>query len=105
MDAIEDRVLRKLFLGFIQLHILHHAAEEPIYGLWMLDELAHHGYHLSAGMLYPLLHSMQNQGLLAREERLVDGKIRKYYTTTPRGTQVLMEARQKARELFEEITD
>ena len=105
MDTIEDRVLRKLFLGFIQIHILHHAAQEPIYGLWMLDELAHHGYHLSTGMLYPLLHAMENQGLLSRDDRLVDGKIRKYYTTTPRGARVLTEARQKAAELFREITD
>lgn len=98
-------MLRKLFLGFIQIHILHHAAREPIYGLWMLDELAHHGYRLSAGMLYPLLHAMEQQGLLARDDRLVDGKIRKYYTTTARGVDVLMEARQKAAELFAEITD
>lgn len=105
MGAIEDRVLRKLFLGFIQIHILHHASAQPIYGLWMLDELAHHGYQLSAGMLYPLLHSMENQGLLSRDDRLVDGKIRKYYATTPRGTQVLTEARRRAAELFQEITD
>ena len=103
--TIEDRVLRKLFLGFMQIHILHHAAQEPIYGLWMLEELAHHGYRLSAGMLYPLLHSLENQGLLSREDRLVDGKIRKYYTTTSRGLHVLAEARQKASQLFQEITD
>nr|WP_207711492.1 PadR family transcriptional regulator [Sulfobacillus harzensis] len=94
-----------MFLGFIQIHILHHASREAIYGLWMLDELANHGYHLSAGMLYPLLHSMENQGLLSREDRLVDGKIRKYYTITPQGAQVLAEARQKARELFQEVAD
>lgn len=98
-------MLRKLFLGFMQIHILHHAAHEAIYGLWMLDELGHHGYHLSAGTLYPLLHSMEKQGLLAREDRLVDGKIRKYYTATPLGVQVLNEARQQASELFREITD
>lgn len=98
-------MLRRLFLGFIHIHILHHAAREPIYGLWMLDELAHHGYQLSAGMLYPLLHAMERQGLLFREDCLVEGKVRKYYTTTPRGAQVLEEARQKVAELFKEITD
>ncbi len=105
MSTIEDRVIRKLFLGFIHIHILHHAAQKPIYGLWMIEELARHGYQLSPGMLYPLLHAMENQNLLQRDDRLVDGKIRKYYTITPQGTQVLEEARQKAAELFRELTD
>lgn len=105
MAAVEDRVLRKLFLGFVQIHILHHAHKEPIYGLWMLAELAEHGYRMSAGMLYPLLRSMENQGLLSREDRLVDGKIRKYYTTTALGVKVLQEGRHKAAELFKEIME
>lgn len=99
----EDRAIRKLFLGFVHIHILHHAQEEPIYGLWMLEELARHGYNLSAGSLYPLLHSMERRGLLAHEDRLVGGKVRKYYTTTALGAEVLEEARKKAYELFKEI--
>jgi PadR family transcriptional regulator PadR len=37
--------------GFIRLHVLHHAAEHEIYGQWMIDELARHGYRLSSGTL------------------------------------------------------
>jgi PadR family transcriptional regulator, regulatory protein PadR len=98
-------VLRKLFLGFIQIHILHHAKMEPIYGKWILDELGCHGYNMSAGTLYPVLHTMEKEGLLEREDRLVDGKIRKYYTTTSLGAAILDEARSKAYELFKEIKD
>lgn len=98
-------MLRKLFLGFIQIHILHHANEHPIFGLWMLDELKEHGYEISAGTLYPILHSMEAQGLLLKEERNVEGKIRKYYTTTLKGNGVLVEARKKAYELFKEIKE
>ncbi|MBW3113702.1 PadR family transcriptional regulator [Bacillus sp. MCCB 382] len=100
---MEERVLRKLFLGFIQIHILHHAKEEPIYGTWMLDELKEHGYSISSGTLYPILHSMEQDGLLLKENKNVEGKIRKYYTTTPKGNEVLIEARNKAFELFKEI--
>lgn len=102
---LEDKVLRKLFLGFIQIHILHHAKEHPIFGVWMLEELKEHGYNISAGTLYPILHSMESDGLLIKEERNVDGKIRKYYTTTEKGNKVLIEARNKAYELFKEIKD
>ncbi|MDZ5473543.1 PadR family transcriptional regulator [Bacillus sp. 31A1R] len=102
---MEDKVLRKLFLGFIQIHILHHAKEHPIFGAWMLEELKEHGYNMSSGTLYPILHSMEYDGLLLKEERNVDGKIRKYYTTTEKGNLVLIEARKKAYELFGEIKD
>ena len=102
---MEDQVLRKLFLGFIQIHILHHAKEEPIFGMWMLEELREHGYSMSAGTLYPILHKMESDGLLLKEERNVEGKIRKYYRTTSKGNTVLGEARKKAYELFKEIKD
>ncbi|MFC6603998.1 PadR family transcriptional regulator [Ectobacillus funiculus] len=98
-------MLRKLFLGFIQIHILHHAKEEPIFGSWMLEELKEHGYQMSAGTLYPLLHNMESDGLLYKEEKNVEGKIRKYYRTTAKGNEVLMKAREKAYELFKEIRE
>lgn len=102
---MEDKILRKLFLGFIQIHILHHAKEHPIFGLWMLEELKEHGYDISAGTLYPILHSMESDGLLVKEERKVQGKIRKYYTTTNKGEIILDHARSKAYELFKEIQE
>jgi PadR family transcriptional regulator, regulatory protein PadR len=100
-----DKVLRKLFLGFIQIHILHHAKEHPIFGVWMLEELKEHGYNISAGTLYPILHSMESDGLLIKEDRNVEGKIRKYYSTTEKGNSVRNEARNKAYELFKEIKE
>ena len=33
-----------LYAGLIRLHVLHHAAKEPIYGLAMIEELGRHGY-------------------------------------------------------------
>ncbi|ANU28319.1 PadR family transcriptional regulator [Planococcus versutus] len=102
---MEDKVLRKLFLGFIHIHILHHAKVMPIYGVWMLEELQEHGYSIGPGTLYPILHSMESDGLLTREDRNVEGKIRKYYSITEKGKHVLVEAQKKAYELFKEIKD
>ncbi len=102
---MEDKVLRKLFLGFIHIHILHHAKESPIFGAWMLEELREHGYSIGPGTLYPILHSMELDGLLTREDRNVEGKIRKYYSITEKGDHILVEAQKKAYELFKEIKD
>ena len=102
---MQDRILRKFFLGFIQIHILHHARKEPLYGAWMIEELRKHGYDMSPGTLYPILHNMESSGLLAKDERIMEGKIRKYYMLTELGNEVLQEARMKANELLNEITE
>lgn len=94
---------RDLFLGFVKLHILYHAGQEPVYGLWLIDELSRHGYQLSPGTLYPMLHGLEEEGLLADEKRVVDGKQRKYYRLTDAGRQALAQGRDKARELLDEI--
>ncbi len=102
---MQDKILRKFFLGFIQIHILHHAKKEPFYGAWMIEELREHGYDMSPGTLYPILHNMESSNLLVKEEITVDGKIRKYYKITELGEKVMEEARKKAYELFKEIND
>lgn len=102
---MKERILRKLFLGFMQVHILYHARKEPIYGTCMIDELQAHGYVISAGTLYPLLHNLTAAGLLAMKEKVIGGKVRKYYTITPAGEIVLNEASQKAGELVRELDE
>ena len=94
---------RELLSGFVRLHILHHAAEGELYGQWMIEELARHGYRLSPGTLYPLLHGLEKKGyLVSRGER--DGRTaRKLYHATPLGREALAVARAKAKELFGEI--
>jgi len=96
---------REFFLGFIKVHILHHAAEAPVYGAWLMAELAEHGYRLSPGTLYPILHGLEDEGLLGHRERTVAGKRRKYYHATARGRRALAEAKRAIRELVDEVLD
>lgn len=96
-------MLRDFFLGFVKIHILYHAAEEPVYGLWLIEELARHGYDLSPGTLYPILHSLEEGGYLVHEDRVVEGKRRKYYSITPQGLEMLERARVQIRELTGEV--
>jgi len=98
-------MLRALFLGFIKLHILHHAASGPVYGLWLIEELARHGYTLSPGTLYPTLHSMEEAGYLTSERHVVGGRMRRYYTATAAGRAALTEARDRVAELAAEVLE
>jgi PadR family transcriptional regulator PadR len=98
-------VLREFFLGFVKIHILHHAAQEPVYGTALIAELRRHGYELSPGTLYPVLHALEQAGYLAREHRTVGGKVRKYYAATQTGHDALNEACLQIRELVAEVLD
>jgi PadR family transcriptional regulator PadR len=98
-------MLRDFFLGFVKIHLLHHAAQEPIYGLAMIDELRRHGYELGPGTLYPVLHGLEAAGYLAREDRVVGGKVRKYYAITGVGRAALAETKVKIAELIDEVMD
>ena len=94
-----------LYSGLIRLHVLHHACEEPIFGLWMIEELARHGYKLSAGTLYPLLHGMERNGLLRSSEEKRGKTIRRLYRATPAGRRALRTAKQRVKELFGELLE
>ncbi len=96
---------RNLFLGFIKLHILHHAAIEEVFGLAMIQELQRHGYSLSPGTLYPLLHKMQEKGLLRSRSETVSGKVRKYYRITKEGEKALAAGYRQATELIDELKE
>ncbi len=95
--------IRKIFLAFIQIHILHHAKKEPIYGSWMIEELKRHGYDISSGTLYPIFHNLEKASLITSEKRNINGKIRKYYSITESGEKTLFEAQKKVNELKVEL--
>jgi PadR family transcriptional regulator PadR len=104
-DSNSSEADRDLYSGLIRLHVLHHAAEEPIFGLGMIEELARHGYRISPGSLYPLLHGLEQKGYLrSRQER--NGKsLRKVYRATALGKKALEAAKEKVRELFRELME
>ncbi|MBM3130077.1 MAG: PadR family transcriptional regulator [Chloroflexi bacterium] len=98
-------MLKDFFAGFIKLHIVYHASHAPVFGLELMRELARHGYQLSPGTLYPTLSKLERDGYLRCEEKLVNGKIRKYYTATSLGKKALKEARAKIGELVAEVLE
>jgi DNA-binding PadR family transcriptional regulator len=96
-------VLRHLFTGFVRLHVLYHAAKEPICGVEIMDELRHHGYKIGPGTLYPILHELEEAGYLRGEDAVLNGKRRRNLRTTVRGRKLLDQARAKVEELAGEI--
>ncbi|MBS1789732.1 MAG: helix-turn-helix transcriptional regulator [Acidobacteria bacterium] len=96
---------KDLYSGLIRLHILHHACQEPIFGAGIIDELARHGYRLSPGTLYPLLHGLEERGYLQSSGKSAGGQVRREYRATPKGRKAMTAARVKVRELFSELLE
>ncbi len=94
---------KDLYSGLIRLHILYHACKEPIFGLGMIEELARHGYRLSAGTAYPILHGLERKGYLRSSLHREGKRIRRLYRATRAGHKALAMAKDKVRELFGEL--
>jgi DNA-binding PadR family transcriptional regulator len=103
MTRNRDTKYQDMYIGLVRLHVLHHAAQEPIFGQGMIQELGRHGYRLGPGTMYPLLHSLERRGWLKSQLVLVDGRRRKCYAATQLGKAALQEASDHVRELFDEI--
>jgi PadR family transcriptional regulator PadR len=99
---MRDPVVREFLLGFWKIHILHHAAEQGVYGQWMLEELHHHGYRLSPGTLYPMLARMAKRGWLRATEPK-RSKAARVYRLTPRGHEILKQILNSLDELYREV--
>jgi PadR family transcriptional regulator PadR len=102
-DSEDPAVDRDLYSGLMRLHILHHAVEGPIFGLGMLEELGRHGYRISPGTLYPLLHGLEKKGYIKASELRQGKSLRKVYRATPLGRKALTAAKKKVREFIGEL--
>jgi PadR family transcriptional regulator PadR len=103
MDTADDGILRKfqkeMNAGTVSLVLLAilDRSEEPLYG-YQIAKSIEGGWQDAApvkqGTLYPVLRSMEEQGLLgSRVEPSVSGPPRKYYTITDRGRSALADWR------------
>jgi PadR family transcriptional regulator, regulatory protein PadR len=92
-----------LLKGLIRLHILHHASDSEFYGQWMIHELARHGYTLSPGTLYPMLHALEARGYLKSKKQRSGRTFRRLYRATALGREANKLAKVQVRELIGEL--
>jgi DNA-binding PadR family transcriptional regulator len=102
-DPSTGRLVRQFVHGAIEVHALHHADEGAVHGAWLAAELARHGYRVSPGTLYPLLHRLETDGLLASRKHVVEGRARRAYAITAKGRRALTQLRRAVEELAEEV--
>jgi len=107
MELTEIKQIRgqELLSGLIRIHVLYHACKEPIFGLGMIEELQRHGYKLSAGTLYPMLHGLERRGLLRSKKIRLGRRARRIYRATAAGRKALEMASEKVKILLGELVE
>ena len=84
-----------LVSGSMALLVMKLLEDRDLYGYQMIEELRNRSentFHLKAGSLYPLLHSLEAKGYVSAYERdATAGKPRRYYHLTKRGHEALQE--------------
>lgn len=95
-----------LFSGSMTMLVLKLLEEKDMYGYEMIDTLAQRSnnvFEMRAGTLYPLLRNLVNQKCLTSYEQEVNGKLRKYYSLTTIGKQLLKEKEKVWREYSDAV--
>lgn len=83
---------KSLTSGSMTMLILKLLSEKDMYGYEMIDTLRNRSqnvFELKAGTLYPLLHGLEEKDLVNVYEKEYAGKVRKYYSITRQGKELL----------------
>ncbi len=90
--GIKMAVDKSLLTGSSTMLVLKLLSEKDMYGYEMIDTLrkkSQNVFEFKAGTLYPLLHGLEEKGMLKSYEQEYLGKTRKYYSITKEGRKLL----------------
>jgi PadR family transcriptional regulator PadR len=96
-EAVVMEIDKALQTGSTTMLILKLLENRDMYGYQMIEELSRQSdntFNLKAGTLYPILHSLENDGRVSSYDEHADGaRVRKYYHLTAKGKGMLNEKR------------
>ena len=86
---------KKLLSGNTTMLVLKLLEEKDMYGYQIIEELSKKSekvFHLKTGTLYPILHGLENDGMVVSYDENADSqRVRKYYQLTKQGKALLAE--------------
>lgn len=84
-----------LLAGNTTMLILKLLENKDMYGYQMIEELSEKSsnvFNLKAGTLYPILHNLENEGIVSSYDDNADSsRIRKYYHLSSKGKKLLID--------------
>ena len=95
------------FKGTLPTLILEAVEQEPSHGYRIAQRIKERSkgvLDFKEGTLYPALHKLENEGLVASSEEMENGRARRYYRITKAGRAVLSNDRAEWRKLSRAVT-
>ena len=86
------KVDKSLLSGSTTMLILRLLESQDMYGYQMIEILERQSknvFTLKAGTLYPILHSLEKQGMVGSYDKAESARQRKYYSITRAGSKLL----------------
>ncbi|MFN8210691.1 MAG: PadR family transcriptional regulator [Bacteroidales bacterium] len=78
----------------------------PMYGYQItrtVEEQSGGKIVLTFGALYPVLHKLENDGVLVTKKELINNRVRIYYALTPKGHSLVKEKIQELNEFIDSL--
>jgi len=101
------KIDKSLMTGSTTMLVLSLLSREEMYGYQMITELSRRSdktFELKEGTLYPILHTLEADGLVTvREKEAERGRPRKYYHITRKGLRVLKEKKEEWNTFTEKV--
>ena len=92
------KISKELLKGSTKMLILEMVKDENMYGYQMIKKLkekSNNVFEFKEGTLYPILHSLEEEGLISSYWDDTTGKKRKYYAITEKGKKQLKEKKEE----------
>ena len=87
---LEDELVQRIVRNFLDVHVLRLIQTEPMWGYKIIKRIKTlFGIKIRHGSLYPLLNSLEEQGLLESRQETKQGRVRRIYEITPKGSQLI----------------
>jgi PadR family transcriptional regulator PadR len=99
VEAYTSQLRERFVKSFLDILILRLIENKPTWGYNIIRETnVQYNINLRHGALYPTLNELEEKGLLKSTKKLQKGRIRRIYSITPMGKQVLQASQEFLRQ-------
>jgi PadR family transcriptional regulator PadR len=86
----KKQIVQRITRNFLDILVLRLIQAEPMWGYKIIKKTRRlFGIKLRHGALYPLLNSLEAEGYARSKKTTKEGRVRKVYQITPKGTQLI----------------
>jgi len=89
-ENTSEQLVQRIVRNLLDIHVLRLIQTEPMWGYNIIKKIKTlYGIKIRHGALYPLLNKLETNALIESRKEIQKGRIRKTYTVTEKGKQLI----------------